>query len=306
MGDYSLDQLKEWNDRIEEVAQKFGLDYYPQEYEIVDYEDMIAYETYLGMPSQYPHWSFGKNYERTKTFYKYNIVGLPYEMVINSDPCIAYLMKENTLLLQVLTMAHVYGHNDFFKNNRLFKDDTDANYTVEMFKNHATRVRKYIQDMEIGYEEVEKILDAAHGIKLQTNRIMRNRKKKEDEGLYPEENLLLFIRDHGNLKGWQQDLLTIVMEETKYFIPQIETKIMNEGWASFWHYRILNELNLPQEMHLEFIGRHNMVLRPHLGNINPYHLGFHVFKDIEKKYGLKKIFEVRELERDASFIRRYV
>ena len=121
MADYSVNELEQWNERIEEAARSAGLDFYEQEFEICSYEDMLGYETYTGMPSHYPHWSYGKAYEKAKTLHKYNLTGLPYEMVINSSPCIAYLMRDNTLLLQILTMAHVYGHNDFFKMNRLFK-----------------------------------------------------------------------------------------------------------------------------------------------------------------------------------------
>ena len=131
--EYSMKDIEEWNERIEKIAKEFGLDYYEQEFEMIGYKEMLGYEAYLGMPSRYPHWSFGKAYEKNSTIYKYNLSGLPYEMVINSDPCIAYLMKENTLLLQILTIAHVYGHNDFFKNNRLFSEGTRASYTVEMF-----------------------------------------------------------------------------------------------------------------------------------------------------------------------------
>ena len=143
---YSLKELMDYNTQIEEIAQRIGLDYYEQEFEVISFEDMICYEAYVGMPSHYPHWSYGKNYERIKTLYQYNLTGLPYEMVINSDPCIAYLMKDNSLVLQILTMAHVYGHNDFFKNNRLFKEYTRANLTIDMFKNHANRIREYIQE----------------------------------------------------------------------------------------------------------------------------------------------------------------
>ena len=117
--DYSMNDLLQYNYRIEEMILAAGLNTYPQEFEICSYEDMLGYEAYAGMPVRYTHWSFGKAYERKKTFYRYNLTGLPYEMVINSNPCLAYLMKDNTLLLQILTMAHVYGHNDFFKNNRL-------------------------------------------------------------------------------------------------------------------------------------------------------------------------------------------
>ncbi|MDF2988379.1 MAG: SpoVR family protein [Eubacterium sp.] len=345
MTDFSLKDLEYWNERIESIAKECGLDYYNQEFEIINYEDMIGYESYVGMPSHYPHWSYGKSYERIKTLHKYNLTGLPYEMVINSNPCIAYLMKDNSLLLQVLTIAHVYAHNDFFKNNRLFKLGTKAEYTVEMFKNHANRIREYISDPSIGYARVEKILNAAHAVKLQTervvdfqNRVADNSRKnvsaltdniKEFPNLErysqresddaektaqqeikipenPEEDILGFIIEHGRLQDWEKDIMSVVREEAKYFIPQIETKIMNEGWASFWHYNILNKLELPQNMHLEFLRRHNEVIRPLKSSINPYYIGFKIFENLSEKYGLQKIFEIRENERDQSFIRRYL
>ncbi len=344
MGDFCLNDLEYWNERIEKVVKECGLDFYPQEFEIINYEDMIGYETYVGMPSHYPHWSYGKAYERTKTLHKYNLTGLPYEMVINSDPCIAYLMKDNTLLLQILTISHVYAHNDFFKNNRLFKEGTNANYAIEMFKNHADRIREYIKDPSIGYKKVERILNAAHAIKYQTERIMdfrtqKPQNKKDNSAIYdnrkeypylqryeninasPDDedlelknkiedsqrnDILLFIMENGSLQQWEKDILSIVREEAKYFIPQIETKIMNEGWASFWHYTILNKLELPQEMHFEFLRRHNEVIRPLKSSINPYYIGFKIFEDIYNREGPDSIFKIRELERDQSFIRRYL
>lgn len=343
MSDYSMCELEEWNEDIERLAREKGLRFYEQEFEIVSYEDMIGYEAYTGMPSHYPHWCYGKSYERLKTLNRYNLSGLPYEMVINSDPCMAYLMKDNTLLLQILTIAHVYGHNDFFRNNRLFRKGTRAEYTVEMFKNHADRIRNYISDPGIGYGKVERILDAAHSLKFQTCRVTDEKRlaaeeqkrrllqkfkkpesdyplleppKQEEEQppdlrrvpLEPEEDLLLFISEYGRLSEWEKDILDIVREETLYFIPQIETKIMNEGWASFWHYNILNDLELPQSLHMEFIKRHNQVIRPYEGHINPYFLGFKIFEDLRARNGgdTSKLFEARELERDESFIRRYL
>lgn len=345
MTDFSLSDLEYWNECIERIVKEFGLDYYNQEFEIIDYEDMIGYESYVGMPSHYPHWSYGKSYERIKTLHKYNLTGLPYEMVINSNPCIAYLMKDNSLLLQILTIAHVYAHNDFFKNNRLFKIGTKAEYTVEMFKNHANRIREYISDPSIGYARVEKILNAAHAVKLQTERIVefQNRKEEKKKSVSalaesnkefphlerytqmeaeaaskstvqqevkipenPEEDILKFIAEFGRLQDWEKDILSIVREEAQYFIPQIETKIMNEGWASFWHYNILNKLELPQSMHLEFLRKHNEVIRPLKSSINPYYIGFRVFESLYNQYGKEKIFEVRQTERDQSFIRRYL
>jgi stage V sporulation protein R len=255
-----------------------------------------------------------------------------------------------------LTIAHVYGHNDFFKNNFTFKS-TGALYTIESFKSHATRVRHYVEDPSIGLEKVEALLDAAHALSLQCRRNLaikkpsptEERQLKLDEAtpaidpfstvhrrreqaepdlkkvpLFPDEDLLLFIRDHNPLLSeWEKDLLTIVHEESRYFVPQIETKIMNEGWASFWHKRILEALDLPQELHLEFIVRHTQVLRPSPGGLNPYHVGMKVWEDIEKRWnhpsaeeveefgprkksGKDKLFEVREVERDASFLRRYL
>jgi len=353
---YTLEDLQDWNHRIVELVERFGLDPYAQEFEICDYEQMISYMVYSGMPSHYPHWSYGKSFEKLKTLYDYALTGLPYEMVINSNPAIAYLMRDNTLALQVLTMAHVYGHNDFFKNNFTFRT-IRAEFTIETFKAHANRVRQYIEDPSIGLEKVERILDAAHALSLQCRRNLTIRKQSEAEQkeakledskpatdpfqsvhrrkewvspdlakvpLYPEEDILLFIRDHNpHLAEWEKDLLTIVHEQAQYFIPQIETKIMNEGWASFWHKRILEALDLPQDLRLEFIVRHTQVLSPHPGGLNPYHIGMKIWEDIEHRWSetkpevekkpapktksaQEKLFEVREVERDSSFLRRYL
>ncbi|MFQ5849959.1 MAG: SpoVR family protein [Candidatus Binatia bacterium] len=345
MASYDIRELEAWNERILTRARDFGLDLYTQEFEICDHEQMLGYMAYSGMPSHYPHWSHGKNYEKLKTLYDYGVSGLPYEMVINSNPCLAYLMKDNSLLLQILTMAHVYGHNDFFKNNFTFRS-TRVEFTIETFKAHADRVRRYIEDPSIGWDRVERILDAAHALSLQCRRNLAIRKQSLTEQqerrleestpaadpfrsihrrpdyvapdlsripLYPDEDILIFIRDRNPyLSDWEKDLLTIVHEEAQYFIPQLETKIMNEGWASFWHKRILEALDLPQGMQLEFIVRHNQVLSPAPGGINPYYVGMKVWQDIERRWGdlpsreRGKVFEVREVERDTSFLRRYL
>lgn len=337
--DYTIDDLKIWNEKIEKKVKEYGLDCYTQEFEMIGFNDMIGYESYVGMPSRYPHWSFGKSYEKNKMLYSLNLTGLPYEMVINSDPCLAYLMKDNTLLLQILTMAHVYGHNDFFKNNRLFKQGTRAKYTLEMFNLDSKIIRSYIDDPSIGYEKVERILDAAHAIKYQVGRTIGIKELSENERkeniikdyeskkenrsfldynkeidlpnldkipLEPVDDIMGFIIEYGSLEEWEKTILRIVKREAEYFLPQIETKIMNEGWASYTHYNILKQLDLPQELHLEFIKRHNDVIAPIVGGLNPYYIGFKMFEDIEKKYGKEKIFEVREVERDSSFLRRYL
>jgi len=337
--DYNLRDLEKWNETIEAKVRELGLDFYPQEFEIIGFNEMLGYEAYLGMPSRYPHWSFGKSYEKNKILYSFNLTGLPYEMVINSDPCLAYLMRENTLLLQILTMAHVYGHNDFFKNNRLFKAGTKAKYSLELFKLDADTIRSYINSPGIGYEKVERILDAAHAIKLNIARVVGQKDRTDEEirkniiedyerqkdnrgildsekviempdldkiPLEPYDDVIGFILAHGSLEDWEKDIVKIVKRETEYFLPQIETKIMNEGWASYWHYTILKELNLPEGLHFEFLKRHNDVVAPMVGRLNPYYIGFKIFEDLDKRYGRDKIFEVRALERDASFIRKYL
>ncbi len=336
---YTLTELQQWNETIEALVAKEGLDVYEQIFEIIDYKDMLDYEAYTGMPSRYPHWSYGKAYEKNRTLYQYNLTGLPYEMVINSDPCLAYLMKENSLLLQILTIAHVYGHNDFFKNNRLFKQGTDAKATIEMFKRNADMIRSYVNDPSIAYGNIENLLDAAHSIRFQVARVIGGKRISDEElkqqlmseykdsfvhnnplepyikqeppdlsriPLNYEDDLLYFITKYGDLEDWERNTIDIVRREALYFIPQIETKIMNEGWASYWHYNILKELELSQELYLEFIKRHNDVIAPIPMIINPYYLGFKIFQDIEAKYGKKMLFEVRALERDESFIRRYL
>lgn len=337
--EYNVSTLEKWNEVIEEKSRELGLKFYPQEFEIIGFNEMLGYEAYVGMPSKYPHWSYGKAYDKNKTLYSLNMTGLPYEMVINSDPCLAYLMRENTLLLQILTMAHVYGHNDFFANNRMFVEGTNAKGALEMFKLDAEIIRGYINDPSIGYERVEKILDAAHAIRYQIPRVVGVKElsseeikeslmadyysKKENRGILDEndeipfpdiskipvepcDDVLGFIIKYSSLEEWEKNILRIVKRETQYFMPQIETKIMNEGWASFWHYNILKELDLDDGLHFEFLKRHNDVVAPIVGGLNPYYIGFKVFQDIEKRFGREKIFEVRKIERDSSFLRRYL
>lgn len=337
--EYNLKDLEIWNERIEEKAKALGLNYYPQEFEVIGFNEMIGYEAYVGMPSKYPHWSYGKSYEKNKTLYSLNLTGLPYEMVINCNPCLAYLMKDNTLLLQILTMAHVYGHNDFFKNNRLFKEGTNADRALEMFKLDSEIIRGYINSPIIGYEKVEKILDAAHAVRYSIGRSIGVKELNDEEirerriedyknkivnrdfldrdeeieppevdkiPLEPRDDVVGFIIKYGKLEEWEKNILRIVKRETEYFIPQIETKTMNEGWACFCHYNILKSLGLSEDLYLEFLKRHNDVVSPIPGGLNPYYIGFKIFMDLDKRYGREKIFEVRALERDASFIRRYL
>lgn len=341
MANWTQKDLEAAEEQITAIAAEQGLNVYDREYEICDANEMIGYEAYLGMPSRYPHWSFGKAYERTSTLYRYGVQGLAYELVINSDPCLAYLMRSNLLALQILTMAHAgFGHNDFFKNNRNFAW-TQAARTLTRFKAHADRIRSYRKDPSIGPKRVEQLLTAAHALSLNRPRtpgalhltqdeqqqqafermqqapdewrqIHQRREQKITDlnrvPLEPEADLLLFIRDRNPLlESWEQDVLTIVAREADYFWPQIETKIMNEGWATFWHHTILNRMRLPTALQMEWITVHNQVVAPPpVGGLNPYRFGFELYKDIERRYGRERIFTVRKVDRDVSFIKQYV
>lgn len=330
MSDWNMEELVDWDNKICDLGKEFGLDWYPIDYEIIDAKEMIGAMSYSGLPSHYRHWSFGKMFEQTQTRYTLGMEGLPYEMIINSDPSIAYLMTENPMSTHLLTMAHCLGHSDFFKNNRMFKE-TEAATVLIRFKSAAKRINSYMEDPSIGVEKVEEILDACHAIKYQARRTPGIKKrlmtvqrqdwqkrinKKTEIGkpnedhsfkMEKEYDLLDFIAVNSrNLENWERDIISIVAHESRYFIPQAYTKIMNEGWAVFWHEKIIQALNLPQEYHLAFIKLHNQVVRPHLGRVNPYHLGYTLFKKIEKESGLGACFMAREVHSDVSFIRKHL
>jgi len=283
--------------------------------------------SYHGLPSHYPHWSYGKSFERTHQLYNAGLEGLPYELIINSNPSIAYLMRENPLYMQVLIMAHCVGHSDFFKNNPQFAK-TNPSTVLSKFRNARNRIQGYIEDPSVGIEKVEKILDAAHSIRFQTYRdgqeridhkilkedlIKKIRTSKDDKyrdtdcekvPINFDIDVLGFIIEHGNhLSDWERDLISIVRDESLYFVPQIRTKILNEGWASFWHYKMMHELKLTEDLHIPFLKTHNQVVRPHVGAINPYHLGFHLFQRIEEEQGLDECFFIREVFHDVAALR---
>jgi stage V sporulation protein R len=328
MSNWTTADLIHWDEKILRVAEDMGLDWHPIDYEIIDYQEMLGAMAYVGLPTHYRHWSYGKEYERTHTLYNLGQTGLPYEMIINSNPSIAYLMRENALYIHLLTMAHCVGHSDFFKNNRMFKE-TNPNNIISSFKAASKYVRKLIEDPSIGIDKVETILDAAHAIKYQVPRYpgitykthdellkIEVAKAQEDKAYFPnldkiplepEYNLLKFIAEHSKrLKEWERNLLLIVEESSKYFIPQALTKVMNEGWACTIHYKIINELNLPDNLHLPFIKLHNQVVRPHLGQINPYHLGYKLFEKILEKEGFEEAMAIREIHNDITFLRFYL
>jgi stage V sporulation protein R len=328
MSDWTVADLQKWDDKICRVGEDFGLDWFPIDYEIIDYQEMLGAMAYVGLPTHYRHWSYGKEYERTHTLYNMGQTGLPYEMIINSNPSIAYLMRENALYIHILTMAHCVGHSDFFKQNRMFAH-TDPDNIIGSFKSAAKYVRQLIEDPSVGIDKVEKILDAAHSVKYQVPRYPGIKYKTREElieiekdkmaenlnyrpdlsknPLRPEYNILRFIAEHSkHLEEWERNLILIVEESSKYFIPQALTKVMNEGWACTIHQKIINELNLPDGLYLPFVKLHNQVIRPHLGQINPYHLGYKLFQKIIEEKGFEEAMTIREVHNDITFLRFYM
>ncbi|MBD1373091.1 SpoVR family protein [Hazenella sp. IB182357] len=343
-------------EEITEIAKGFGLDFYPMRYEICPADIIYTFGAY-GMPTRYSHWSFGKTFHKMKLQYDFNLSKI-YELVINSNPCYAFLLKGNTLVQNKLIVAHVLAHCDFFKRNYRFA--MTSRDMVENMSNSAERIHQY--ELVHGKDQVELFLDHVLSIqeniepnslahkKLRTSSSVDQDKQKRKEGPYedlwkldrdhasqqkedhtsksfpksPEKDLLLFLMNHSRiLEDWQQDILSIIRNEMLYFWPQLETKIMNEGWASYWHIRIMRELDLTEDETIEFARLNSSVLQPSSTSINPYYLGLKMLENIEKRwdhpneeemvrYGRKKgqgkakIFEVREVDTDISFIRNYL
>ncbi|ARK29130.1 SpoVR family protein [Halalkalibacter krulwichiae] len=341
---------------ITEIAEGFGLDFYEMRYEICPAEIIYTFGAY-GMPTRYSHWSFGKQFHKMKLQYDLGLSKI-YELVINSDPCYAFLLDSNSLIQNKLIVAHVLAHCDFFKNNVRFSNTRRD--MVESMSATAERIAHY--EHLHGKEEVESFLDAVLAIQEHIDpSILRPKldwsiedaeeemkpvKKSEYDDLWaldekqtvkrekikrkknfppsPEKDILLFIEEYSReLEPWQRDILTMMREEMLYFWPQLETKIMNEGWASYWHQRILREMDLTSEETIEFAKLNAGVVQPSKTTINPYYLGLKIFEDIEERYnnptkdmqerqgvkpgsGREKIFEVREIESDLSFIRNYL
>lgn len=330
MSDWTAQELQDWDQKVCEVGRSLGLDWFPIVYDVCDYYEMLSAMTYHGLPSHYSHWSFGKSFEATHQRYNAGVSGLPYEMIINSNPSIAYLMKENPLHLQILIMAHCVGHSDFFKNNVHFKH-TNPDSVVAVTRNSKKKIQSYIEDPSVGVEKVEKILDACHAIGFHTEmfgrprvphadlrRDMIERTKNDRDGRWDHVNALKIpiqddydvlgcLAEHGkHLEDWEREVIEIVRNENVYFMPQIRTKVLNEGFAVLLHYKIMNMLDLPQELYIPFMKSHNQVVRPFEGEINPYHLGWYIFKRIEEEKGFDECLFVREIFHDESAIREFI
>ncbi|WAK03532.1 SpoVR family protein [Methylobacter sp. YRD-M1] len=330
--EWTFELIEKYHAEIARIANNFGLDTYPIQLEIITAEQMMDAYASVGMPIGYSHWSFGKEFVKNEKRYKRGQMGLAYEIVINSNPCIAYLMEENSMTMQALVIAHAaYGHNSFFKKNYLFKTWTSADSIID----YLLFAKNYIAACEerYGEEQVEAILDSCHALKnfgvdrykrpsklslqeeqarqrereaylqSQINELWRTipvkevqRIDAEEEVHFPEEpqeNILYFIEKNAPfLEPWQREIIRIVRKISQYFYPQRQTQVMNEGWATFWHYTILNQLYdeglVTDGFMIEFLQSHtNVVYQPsfdskYYSGINPYALGFAMMSDIRR------------------------
>jgi stage V sporulation protein R len=334
--DWDFPTLQRIHDACEEIARsELGLDVYPNQIEVITAEQMLDAYSSVGMPLFYKHWSFGKHFAYQEASYRKGLMGLAYEIVINSSPCISYLMEENTATMQTLVIAHAaFGHNHFFKNNYLFKQWTDADGILD----YLEFAKGYIMQCEErhGRQAVEHTLDAAHALMshgidrypgkksldLRAEEKRAGQRRLYEEAVFndlwrtvptgpaktgavvsverrrtllglPQENILYFLEKSApRLQPWQREILRVVRHIAQYFYPQSQTKVMNEGTATYVHYQIMSRLHqqgrISDGNFLEFLQSHtNVVFQPEFDDrrfsgFNPYALGFAMMQDIER------------------------
>ncbi|MCK6446889.1 MAG: SpoVR family protein [Planctomycetes bacterium] len=293
-------ELALWAERIEKVARGHKLDFFAIDFELLDAKDVNGIAAYGGFPVRYPSWRFGMEFERLEKGYEYGLSKI-YELVINNDPVVAYLVKSNSLLEQKLVMAHVCGHADFFAHNCWFQA-TDR-HMLDTMGQHSTAVRRMIDRQ--GLERVERFLDQALSIDNLLDPYLPLREhlaktKPTSLGTPPTYDILGFLCERAPLDDWQREILRIVRAEAYYFQPQRMTKIMNEGWASFWHSRILTGGVLDASEIVDFADCHSGATARAPGRINPYKLGIELFRYAEELG--QDVFALRRRHNDASLI----
>jgi stage V sporulation protein R len=388
--------LRAEQERIEAVARQAGLDFFPVLFEMLSYDQINEIAAYGGFPNRYPHWRFGMDYERLSKSNEYGLSKI-YELVINNNPAIAYLLEGNSLTDQKLVMCHVYGHVDFFKNNFAFRS-TDLNATgkvinpvlqgehykpnrkwVDRIANHGATVRRIID--RHGIDEVEKFIDNCLSLEnlidpyspfmvrqdsskedddprpvevprlraksymdkfinpeeyIQEQKAALEAKQKDKRNKFPREPVqavLWFLLNHAPLERWERAILAIIRDEAYYFSPQIQTKIMNEGWASYWHSKLMTEGVCTASEIVDYADNNAAVMATSPGQLNPYKLGVELYRSIEERWdrgqfgrayeqcddldrkrnwdlrlglGKEKIFEVRRLYNDVTFIDEFL
>jgi stage V sporulation protein R len=286
---------------IERVARGYGLDFLEVVFQLLDAKDVNGVAAYGGFPVRYPSWRFGMEFERLDKGYEWGLSKI-YELVINNDPVVAYLVRSNSKLEQKLVMAHVFGHADFFTHNCWFAGSD--RHMLDTMGNHSTRVRRMI-DVH-GLEKVESFMDLALSLEnlldpyLPLREHLSHSKKRELEIDAPTYDVLGFLAACAPVEEWQREVLRLVRAEAYYFQPQRMTKIMNEGWASFWHSRILTGGVLDASEIVDFADCHSSATVRAPGQINPYKLGIELFRYAQEKG--EDVFRLRRVHNDASLI----
>ena len=370
---YNIDEkLKELHKRVKEVSDAYNLDSFPMVFQLCDPKAINALAAREGFPVRYPHWRFGMNYNQQKTNHE-NGWGKIYELVINNDPCYAYLLDTNEFLDQKLVMAHVYGHGDFFKNNEWFKHTNRD--MINVMASHASKIKRYMK--KYGQDRVENFIDKVLSLEnlisskdmfsiskdfqnkdeeakqdeynykdkfsssLQS--FMKNSENKKEEVIKekddlnkinePVRDILKFLSEEAPLENWESDIISILREEAYYFLPQRMTKIMNEGWASFWHSEMMTKHLLDSSEVVAYADVNSSVLYMDQKSINPYKIGVELFRHIKEKWdkgqfgidylecedlyekdnwdtkamlGTKKIFDVRKTHNDLTFLDEFL
>ncbi len=358
---------------IRAKAIEYGLDFHEVVFEVLDFDTMNQIASYGGFPIRYPHWRWGAEYDKMSKRDAYGL-GRIYEMVINNDPCYAYLQESNAEVDQKLVMAHVFGHADFFKHNFWFSK-TDRKM-MDSVANHAMRIRRHIDRQ--GQETVERFIDACLSIEhlidphsvfidregaggadepyspsklpakdymdsfINPARVMEAEKQAHEEKAKkargrvpakPTRDVLLFLMRHAKLEDWQVDVLSIIRDESYYFAPQAQTKVMNEGWATYWHSKMMTRHFLEAREVIHYCDQHAGVVHMAPGGFNPYKIGLELWKDIEHRWdtgkhgqaweslddmgakkayddkslkGRAKMFEIRKIYNDVSFIDEFL
>ena len=375
-------QLREIQLQMEGLARSYGLDFFETIFEVLDLEELCMFAAYGGFPVRYPHWRFGAEYDQLLKTHMYGLQRI-YEMVINNDPCYAYLLNTNEMVDQKLVIAHVYGHCDFFKNNAWFGQTNRK--MLDQMANHATRISQYID--RYGFEKVEEFIDAClsledlidmHSMHIKRapdvmplphaallreddfeymqqgrlpskgymdsfinppevlekaardkHQLEEDREKRRSFPDEPQRDVLLFLLEHAPLRDWQHDILAMIRDEAYYFAPQGQTKIMNEGWASYWHTTLMTKHGLTDAEVIDYADHHSGTVAMSPQRINPYKIGIELYRDIEERWnrgqfgpeyeacdhweekqrwdkqlglGRQKIFEVRKIHNDITFI----
>ncbi len=372
-------ELLELKEEIEQIAKDYGLDFHPVVFEMCDYDTINILASQGGFPTRYPHWRFGMEYDQMSKNYAYGLQKI-YEMVINTNPCYAYLLNVNPMVDQKIVMCHVYGHADFFKNNFWFRNTNKK--MMDVMANHGTKIRRYME--KYGQDRVELFIDrvlslenlldinvlfetpeylerrdraqeyldeefddlegTSQALKTFINSKKRSERKnkgqeipedekdvvvQEDLNKLPTRDIMKFLMDNAPITEWESDIIGILREEAYYFLPQRITKIMNEGWASYWHSKMMTQKVMKASEVIDFADHHAGVTAMSRKSINPYKIGIELFRDIEyrwdtgkfgKEYlectdmaekanwdrqtnqGMEKIFEVRKSHNDITFI----